>query len=249
MQGSEAAASPDAWTNDVVGNIGDAGVTGLEIDGWLRATDNVSIDYHLGYSNAEYEDAVYLSSVAGPNSSWGCNGSVCRADGRVDGNQVERTAKWQYGAGLNVGRSLANDWRFGARIDFNYRSKMYATPMNLAHNGDRMLANANASLGNGVLGFVLWGRNILDEEYVANSFVLPSFTRYNRGTRRTANDWADGELQHVGRRGRKPQRAHRGSAQGRPTIPCFVGRAGVEAKVAHQRVRRSSSSMSVTRVG
>ena len=187
VQGSEAAASPDAWTNDVVGNIGDASVTGLEIDGWLRATDNVSIDYHLGYSNAEYEDAVYLSSVAGPNSSWGCNGSVCRADGRVDGNQVERTAKWQYGAGLNVGRSLANDWRFGARIDFNYRSKMYATPMNLAHNGDRMLANANASLGNGVLGFVLWGRNILDEEYVANSFVLPSFTRYivGLGARRT----------------------------------------------------------------
>ena len=187
VQGSEAAASPDAWTNDVVGNIGDASVVGFEVDGWLRPSDNVSIDYHLAYTDAEYEDAVYLSSVAGPNSSWGCNGSVCRADGRVDGNQVERTAKWQYGAGLNVSRSLGDGWRLGARIDFNYRSKMYATPMNLAHNGDRMLANANASLAKGKLSFVMWGRNILDEEYVANSFVLPSFTRYivGLGARRT----------------------------------------------------------------
>ena len=187
VQGSEAAASPDAWTNDVVGNIGDASVVGFEVDGGLRASDNVSIDYHLAYSNAEYEDAVYLSSVAGPNSSWGCNDSVCRADGRVDGNQVERTAKWQYGAGVNLARSFGDGWTLGARLDFNYRSKMYATPLNLAHNGGRMLANANASLTNGVLSFALWGRNILDEEYVANSFVLPSFTRYivGLGARRT----------------------------------------------------------------
>ena len=187
VQGTEAAASPDAWTNDVVGNIGDAEVTGLEIDGLLVATDNFFIDFHMAYSDARYTDAVYLSSVAGPNSSWGCNNSVCRADGRVDGNQVERTAKSQYGAGLNFVQGLGNGWQLGARIDFNYRSEMYATPMNLAHNGDRTLSNASINFSGDNWNVTLWGRNIFDEEYVANSFVLPSFTRYivGLGTRRT----------------------------------------------------------------
>ena len=187
VQGTEAATSRDAWTTDVVGNIGDAEVTGFEVDGFLVASDSVMIDYHIAYSDAQYTDAIYLSSVAGPNSSWGCNDSVCRSDGRVDGNQVERTAKWQYGAGLNYSRSLDGGWQLGARIDFNYRGKMYATPMNLAHNGGRTLANANVSLSGGKWDITFWGRNILDTEYVANSFVLPSFTRYivGLGARRT----------------------------------------------------------------
>ena len=187
VQGTEAATSRDAWTTDVVGNIGDAEVIGFEVDGLLVASDNFFVDYHMAYSDAEYKDAIYLSSVAGPSSSWGCNNSVCRADGRVDGNQVERTAKWQYGAGLNFTSNLGGEWQFGARIDFNYRSKMYATPMNLAHNGGRTLSNANVSLSGDKWNVTVWGRNIFDKQYVANSFVLPSFTRYivGLGARRT----------------------------------------------------------------
>ena len=178
VQGTEAATSLDAWTTDVVGNIGDAEVVGLELDGLLVATDNVYLDYHLAYSDAEYQDAIYQSSVAGLSSSWGCNNTVCRADGQVDGNQVERTSKWQYGAGLNYTGSLGGDWRLDARIDFNTRSRMYATPLNLAHNGARTLSNANISLSGDDWEVTLWGRNIFDKKYVANSFVLPSFTRY-----------------------------------------------------------------------
>ena len=187
LQGVEAAATLDPWAQDVVGNIGDAEVIGFEVDGLLIVTDNVFVDYNLAYSDAEYQDGVYQSSVAGLTSSWGCNDVTCPADGRVDGNQVERTSKWQYGAGLNYTGSLGGDWRLDARIDFNYRSRMYATPLNLAHNGSRTLSNANISLGGGNWDITLWGRNIFDKKYVANSFVLPSFTRYivGLGARRT----------------------------------------------------------------
>ncbi len=187
VQGSEAAASADAWTENVAGNIGDAEVIGFELDGLWVANENVFLDYSLTYSDAEYKNGVYLSSVAGPTSSWGCNNTVCRADGRVDGNRVERTSKWQYGAGLNFLRNLGSDWNLSARIDFNYRGRMYATPMNLAHNGGRTLSNANVSLGGGDWRVTLWGKNIFDREYVANSFVLTSFTRYivGLGARRT----------------------------------------------------------------
>ena len=187
VQGSEAATSADAWTRDVVGNIGAAEVLGLEVDGLLQATDNFSIDFGFAYSNAEYKDAIYLSSVAERYSSWNCDDIVCRADGRVDGNQVERTAKVQYNVGLNYADSLFANWRLSARFDFNYRSRMYATPMNLAHNGGRTLANASIGLSDGNWSLNLWGRNVFDKKYVANSFVLHSFNRYivGLGARRT----------------------------------------------------------------
>ena len=187
VQGTEAASSPEAWATNVIGNIGDAEVLGFEIDGSLIASESVWLDFHMAYSDAEYKDAVYQSAVAGRSSSWGCNGTVCPADGRVDGNQVERTSKWQYGAGLNFGRSLGGEWRLGARFDFNHRSKMYASPLNLAHNGGRTLANANVNLSSDHWNVTVWGRNVFDKEYVANSIVLAQFTRYvvGLGARRT----------------------------------------------------------------
>ena len=190
IQGSEAANSTDAWTRDVIGNIGDADVVGFEVDGVWLASDRFFIDYSVAYSDAKYDEAIYLSAVAGAYSSWGCDDSVCRADGRVDGNQVERTSKNQYSVGFNYGANLAGrraGWSVNARLDFNYRSRMYATPMNLAHNGSRTLANASVHVALGPWRGTLWARNIGDAEYVGNSFVVPSFTRYivGLGARRT----------------------------------------------------------------
>ena len=190
IQGSEAAGSADAWTRDVIGNIGSADVIGAEVDGVWLASERFFVDYSVAYSDARYDKAVYLSAVAGAYSSWGCDGGVCRADGRVDGNQVERTSKNQYSVGFNYAGNLVGAWgawNIGARIDLNYRSRMYATPMNLAHNGDRMLVNASGNLANDHWRIALWCRNVLDEEYVGNSFVVPSFTRYivSLGARRT----------------------------------------------------------------
>ncbi|MEM1111679.1 MAG: TonB-dependent receptor, partial [Pseudomonadota bacterium] len=191
VQGTEAAATEDAFDTDVVGNIGDATVTGFEIDGAWLITPGFYADYALAFIDPEYDDATYQSSVNttdfAENSSWGCNDIECRSDGNVDGNQVERTSKRQASIGFNFDGSLGADWTWAGRIDFNYRSKMYATPLNLAHNGSRMVSNANLNFNNGNLDITLWGKNIFDEEYVANSFVLPSFNRYivSQGAPRT----------------------------------------------------------------
>ena len=187
VQGTEAASSPDAWTRDVVGNIGDAEVSGIEIEGVWRPTDSFFVDYGVAVSDAKYSSGVYLSAMAGRNSSWGCDDTVCRADGRVAGKRIERTSKTQHNLGLNYARSIGGDLRTTFRVDFNYRGNMFATPLNLAHNGGRTVANASMKVGGEQWHVALWSRNILDEEYVANSFVLPSFNRYivGLGARRT----------------------------------------------------------------
>lgn len=187
VQGTEAASSPDAWTRDVVGNIGDADVTGVEIEGVWRPIDSFFVDYGIAISDAKYSSGVYLSSMAGRNSSWGCDDTVCRADGRVAGKRIERTSKSQHNVGLNYARRFGDELNATFRVDFNYRGNMFATPMNLAHNGGRTVANASMKIGGEKWQVALWGRNILDEEYVANSFVLASFNRYivGLGARRT----------------------------------------------------------------
>ena len=187
VQGTEAASSADAWARDVVGNIGDAEVVGFEIQGAWRPTERFFVDYGLAYNDAKYKSGVYVSSMAGRNSSWGCDDTVCRADGRVDGKRIERTSKLQYNVGFNYAQPVGASANAAFRIDFNFRDSMFATPLNLAHNGDRTLANASFRVGGERWQATLWGRNILDEEYVANSFVLASFNRYivGLGARRT----------------------------------------------------------------
>ena len=188
VQGTEAASSADAWTRDVVGNIGDAEVVGFELQGAWRPTERFFVDYGMAYNDAKYKSGIYASSMAGRNSSWGCDDTVCRADGRVDGKRIERTSRMQYNVGFNYALPLGASANAAFRVDFNFRDRMFATPLNLAHNGDRTLANASVKVHGGRWQVTLWGRNILDEEYVANSFVLASFNRYvvGLGARRTA---------------------------------------------------------------
>ena len=187
VQGTEAASGADAWTRDVVGNIGDAEVIGFELQGVWRPTERFFVDYGLAYNDAKYKSGVYVSSMAGPNSSWGCDDTVCRADGRVDGKRIERTSKMQYNVGFNYAQPVGASANAAFRVDFNFRDSMFATPLNLAHNGDRTLANASFKVQGEKWQATLWARNILDEEYVANSFVLASFNRYivGLGARRT----------------------------------------------------------------
>ena len=187
VQGTDAASSADAWTRDVVGNIGDAEVVGFEVQGVWQPTERFFVDYGLAYNDAKYKSGVYLSSVAGRNSSWGCDDTVCRADGRVDGKRIERTSKMQYNVGFNYAQPVGASANASVRVDFNFRDGMFATPLNLAHNGDRTLANASFRMHGEKWQVTLWGRNVLDEEYVANSFVLASFNRYivGLGARRT----------------------------------------------------------------
>jgi len=177
QQGTESADDPNPFASDVIGNIGDVDIYGIELETVYRISSNWSLDAGYTYNKPEFDDAVYSPAVADTNSSFGCDDSVCRADGDVSGNVLQRASERQAQAGINYRGNIAG-WTLDARLDANYRSRMYATPLNLAHNGDRTLANLSVSLSGENWQLSFWGKNITDEEYVANSFVLPSFSGY-----------------------------------------------------------------------
>jgi len=59
-----------------------------------------------------------------------------------------------------------------SNLDFNYQSKQYLEALNLGTTGSRMLANAKLGVTRGPWDVSLWSKNLFDEKYVANSFVI-----------------------------------------------------------------------------
>ena len=186
IQGTEAANDPNPFATDVTGTIGDATVVGVELDGILQLSDAFSIDFALTwmrpeYDNAHLESAQTINADGSPDltSSYGCTDLTpeCHANGSLSGNTLERTSTQTASIGLRY-QGEFNDWDTSARLDFNYRDELYATPLNLAHSGSRTVSNGNFTMSNDRFTVSLWAKNLFDEEYVGNSFVLHSFNQY-----------------------------------------------------------------------
>ncbi|WP_372799153.1 TonB-dependent receptor, partial [Litorivivens sp.] len=177
QQGTESANDPDPFASDVLGNIGDAEVYGVELESVYYFTHEWFVDAGYTYNNPTFTNAAYSPAVNDTNSAYGCDNQTCPADGDVSGNMLQRASKQQASLGINYRGDIAG-WSLDARLAANYRSKMYATPLNLGHNGDRTVANLSVSLSRNSWDLTLWGKNIFDTQYVANTFVLPSFSGY-----------------------------------------------------------------------
>lgn len=177
LQGSEAPDDPNPYATDVIGNIGDVEIYGIELETIYNLNQYWSFDAGFTYNNPEYEEAIYSPAVNDANSAFGCDDTLCPSDGDVSGNILARSSKRQAQVGVNYNYNFS-DWSLTARLDANYRSKMYATPLNLGNNGSRTIGNLSMTLSKEHWDIGLWGKNITDEEYVANSFHLTSFSTY-----------------------------------------------------------------------
>ena len=187
IQGSQAPIIASLTASDPITNIGDATSIGVEVDlNWLL-TDRFFIDLVASYNDPEYDNTIYSTAVnagltADPDDTSGntlCDDVVCPADGNVDGNTLARTSKAQVSGGLNYRHHFANGWVANARLDGNYQSKQFVTPINQAYVPGRFISNLSLSLaGPEHWELNIWGRNIFDKDYVSSSFHLGIFNRY-----------------------------------------------------------------------
>lgn len=166
----------------IVGNLGDAKVYGVEIDGAWLATDALEIDYSLAYQHARYDDGQISQRAANAEN---CDGIVCAATLRnaqgqpvagasIGGNQLERQPELKVAVGAQYGFATAGfgglDWR--ARVDVTHQSKQYVDELNLAWAPARTLADASLAASAGNFTARLWAKNLFDEEYVTTSLFL-----------------------------------------------------------------------------
>ena len=198
IQGSVARNYPDAARDDcvtacvppapgtpvpvIVGNLGDATVWGIELDGAWLLTDAWQIDYSFAFQRARYKSGQISQRAANAEN---CDGVVCAEtvrnelgqpiDGaRIGGNQLERQPELQMALGLQYDFNLAGlpgvDLR--ARGDVTWQDKQYVDELNLAWVPSRTLVDASLSAYWGNFNGRIWARNLFNEEYVSTSLFL-----------------------------------------------------------------------------
>lgn len=174
-------------SNVVIGNIGDASNFGLELEGALRFNNQWSVDFGYMWIDPEYDNAHY--DAAQRYYYYNCPQDVIPAEDpanpgfpflcgetNVDGNQLARTSKHMAVAGLNYADKWLN-WTVRARLDGNYQSKRYVSPLNVGYIDSRALMNGSLSFlsPDGHWDLTLWGKNLTDESYVQSVFSIALF--------------------------------------------------------------------------
>jgi iron complex outermembrane receptor protein len=158
---------------NVIENRGGAESTGLEFElGWAF-TERFSATLAAAWNDPTYRDATFIASVA-------CDGVRCTpgsivggvGNANIDGNTLERQSRLSGSLLLDYRRELADGLDLWSTLDFNYQGSQYVDAFNLAETGARTLVNARVGLARGRWEASVWSRNLLDERYVANSFVV-----------------------------------------------------------------------------
>lgn len=175
-------------TSDIIANVGGADSLGIELESNIRLGLGFSLDLGLTYNDAKYKDGTKYSAGHQETGRFHCDGVTCPADGDVSGNQLARTSRDQYSLGINFATDVYG-WALNTRLDTNYQSKQYVTPLNLAWVPERLISNASFALASPSETWEIkgWVKNLTDEDYPANAFFIGVFNQYmaGKGPRRT----------------------------------------------------------------
>lgn len=168
---------PDAANPNAVNitlNLGDASVWGFEFDAAYQATENLSFDATLSYSDAEYSgDTVDARLARNIGTGTICDDVICNSNGNIGGNTVERTPPTQFSLG-STWENRIEDWNanYFLRADVSWQSKFYATSANVGRIPSRTLVNARAGLNFEQFDVSIWATNLFDERYVTSAFAV-----------------------------------------------------------------------------
>ena len=157
-------------------NLGNARSRGVELETLFAVTENFSVNLGASFSDPTYKDGTTSFRFRNPVNR--CNGTTCPIDGAIGGKTLPRTPKTQLIAGAEWTSKFSNGMAFYARGDVTYQSELQVEEMNLAQIEPRTLVNARVGLSKDKWSADLWGKNIFDEEYVANSFFIVSGVGY-----------------------------------------------------------------------
>jgi iron complex outermembrane receptor protein len=152
-------------------NAAKATYTGIEAELQARLFDDFTVDGSIGYTDRKYKKFLFVDPMTG-----------VAAD-------ISKVAKFQYSAATtaNVGAqyetALGNFGTLTARVDWNYRSKVYWHPVNpfndaIADGGvgllNARLAISDINVGGAKASIAVWGRNLTKEEYMLSGIDFGS---------------------------------------------------------------------------
>lgn len=152
----------------VVGNAAETEVDGLEMDGMVAITDELTLSFGLAFLDAKYKSFEDAGCTNDQIIDWVDNGGVasqCVQD--LSGQRLQFAADWSGNLGLNYSTAISENLEINASAD-----AMFTDEYDTAADGDEVLVqdgftkiNARIELANidGVWSVALLGRNLTDE--------------------------------------------------------------------------------------
>ena len=153
----------------VVGNAAETEVDGIEMDGMVALTDELTMSFGLAFLDAAYKSFGDAGCTSDQTAEWVANGGIanqCVQD--LSGERLQFAADWSGNLGLNYATPISDGLEVRASADI-----MFTDEYDTAADGDEVLAqdsytklNARIELASldGVWSVALLGRNLTDEE-------------------------------------------------------------------------------------
>lgn len=117
-------------------------VKGAEVELTALLADGLIANVGYAYNDSEYKEAVLSAYNVEDADTYGFPG------GDVSGKQLQNTSKHSFNAGLEYTMPAFADYYATARADYVYRSKQFATPVNMAWVPSYDTINLNLALEN-----------------------------------------------------------------------------------------------------
>lgn len=144
-------------------NTADATVKGLEVEGRLKATDNILFTGNIGLLDGDYDSVLF--DISG-------DGVVDEADLALD---IPRVSPITFGAGVIHDLDLGASGALTTRVNFQRRDEFAYTDTNFGYIQAADILDANLTWDTPVQGvsLSLYGQNLLDEVQAGNDTQLP----------------------------------------------------------------------------
>ena len=148
-------------------NIGAATSYGLETSSEFAVTKHIDTDFEAALIDPRFDSGTISQRFVGY-----CNGVLCPANGYVGGNILPRTSRLQLSGGATYKNTIFDKYQWDIHGEFTYQSPQQEEEMNLAQIQSRLLFNASASIKGSNWDLTIWGKNIFNKHYVADSFFI-----------------------------------------------------------------------------
>jgi iron complex outermembrane receptor protein len=158
----------DQQTINIVQNLGETELSGVELEGAWQATDEFLLQASFAWNKVEVKEGVNLNLVQ--------RGII--SDPRdIVGNQYNWVPEMTASAAANYSRPIFGVNGF-ARLEWLYEDTKYATLANIYETGDRQLVNLRLGVDQEVYRVELYVSNMFDNDtyyFVQNQFDLDTF--------------------------------------------------------------------------
>ena len=148
----------------VTGANGSVNLSGLELEGRVRLTERLTLDGTFSLNNTKFQN--YFSA----------DGLLLYGDAKRYGERPAGTPKYSGSASLEYAARLTDALTWNTRIDYLYRSTVYATDVNLAGTGDSNVVNLSLGIATDAFEITAMLRNAFDNKTLKGLQGLSDFS-------------------------------------------------------------------------